>query len=279
MPRYKSRVGRKRRGGSAPSGGSIPTGPAASMTGGSVRVGGILPPWTHLSNHLHAAHTVLRTPRKTWRFIQHMAALHAGDSGTPLYPGVTAHKVAALGLDYAKAPKAAYKDIVRGSREMVSQGLLEEMKDHYNGHYKGAGLHKALSNAMKTVHGLGKQAMKHGKTFVKHAPKHWRRFKNTLDKTDSYVEHAGNVMEAAHEGFSEAAQQYADAGLAGSEYLKEELMPGAQGWYDSAKGIQEATRGVTEAARGQAQGMEDAVGTVVDPIRAAVRGEEEDLFA
>ena len=99
-----------------------------------------------------------------------------------------------------------------------------------------------------------------------------------MDKTDSYVEHAGNVMEAAHEGFSEAAQQYADAGLAGSEYLKEELMPGAQGWYDSAKGIQEATRGVTEAARGQAQGMEDAVGTVVDPIRAAVRGEEEDLF-
>ena len=89
-----------------------------------------------------------------------MAALHAGDSGTPLYPGVTPHKVAALGLDYAKAPKAAYRDIVRGSREMVSQGLLDEMKDHRRGYYKGAGLHKALSNAMKTVHGFGQQAVK-----------------------------------------------------------------------------------------------------------------------
>ena len=97
--------------------------------------------------------------------------------------------------------------------------------------------------------------------------------KNTLDKTDSYVEHAGAIMDATHEGFSEAAQQYADAGLAGSEYLQEELLPGAQGWYDSAKNIQEGVRGVTDAARGQAQGMEDAVGAVVDPIRAAVRGE------
>ena len=159
MVRYKSRVG-KRRGGSVSSGGSVDSTKNKKTQGGSVPTGGILPPWKHLHNHLHAAHTVLRTPRRSWRFVQHMAALHAGDSGTPLYPGVTPHKVAALGLDYAKAPKAAYRDIVRGSREMVSQGLLDEMKDHRRGYYKGAGLHKALSNAMKTVHGFGKQAVK-----------------------------------------------------------------------------------------------------------------------
>ena len=74
------------------------------------------------------------------------------------------------------------------------------------GRYKGAGLAKALSNAMKTVHGFGKQAFKHGKKFAKKVPGYWRKMSNTLDKADSYVEHAGNVMEAAHTGFSEAAQ-------------------------------------------------------------------------
>lgn len=126
------------------------------MTGGSLRTGGVLPPYRHLHNHLHSAHTVLRTPRKTWRLVQHMASLHAGDTGSELYPGVTPQKVAALGLDYAKAPKAAYRDIARGSRHDVMSGLIGEMKDHKRGYYKGAGLHKAISNAYKTVHGFGK---------------------------------------------------------------------------------------------------------------------------
>lgn len=85
-------------------------------------------------------------------------------------------------------------------------------------------------------------------------------------------------MDAAHEGFSEAAQQYADAGLAGSEYLKEELLPGAQGWYDSAKGIQEGVRGVTEGALDHAQGFEDVAKAIRDPIRDAVQGHDDDLF-
>ena len=67
---------------------------------------------------------------------------------------------------------------------------------------------------------------------------------------DSHVEHAGNILEATHQGFSEAAQQYSDAGLLGSEYLQEELMPGASEWYESVKGVQEAARGVTQGAKG-----------------------------
>ena len=111
-----------------------------------------------------------------------------------------------MGLDYVKAPRAAYRDLVRGGREAVAQGLMDEMADHRRGHYKGAGLAKALSNSMKTVHGFGKQAFAHGKTFAKKVPGYWRQMSKTLDKADSYVEHAGNVMEAAHTGFSEAAQ-------------------------------------------------------------------------
>ncbi len=201
MPRYKSRVGRpraKKTGGSAPTGGS-------AASGGSLKTGGILP-YRHLSNHLHAAHTVLRTPRKTWRLVQHAAALHAGDPGSALYPGVTADRVARLGLDYAKTPRAAYRDIVRGGREAVAQGLLDEMKDHLAGHYKGAGLHKALSNAMKTVHGFAKKAGKAGRKFAKAAPGHWNKVKGFLDKADSYTEHASNILDATHQGFSDASQ-------------------------------------------------------------------------
>lgn len=116
-------------------------------------------------------------------------------------------------------------------------GLLDEGRDHKAGVYKGAGLANAVESAMKTVHGIGKQGLKHAKTFVKHAPKHWRRLKNTLDRADSTVEHAGHVMEATHEGFTAAAEQYAEAGLYGSEKLKEELLPSAHEYYDSIKGV------------------------------------------
>ena len=114
-----------------------------------------MPDYKHLSSHLHAAHTVLNIPRHTYRLVQHAAALHAGDQGSPLFPAVTPQKIASMGLDYAKTPRAAYRDIVRGGRQAVAQGLLSEMDDHMKGNYKGAGLAKALSNSMKTVHGFG----------------------------------------------------------------------------------------------------------------------------
>ena len=94
MPRYKSRVGgsRRRKGGNVASGGSIQTGGSIGMqAGASGSVSGVgdvgagahvnlkLPDYKHLSSHLHAAHTVLNTRRKTWRLVQHAAALHAGD--------------------------------------------------------------------------------------------------------------------------------------------------------------------------------------------------------
>ncbi len=70
----------------------------------------------------------------------------------------------------------------------------------------------------------------------------------------------------------------ADAGLAGSDYLKEELLPGAQGWYDNVKGVQEGIRGVTESARDQMQGVENVAQAIRDPIRDAVHGRDDDLF-
>ena len=60
---------------------------------------------------------------------------------------------------------------------------------------------------------------------------------NTINKVDSKVEHAGLVMEATASGVNEAMSNYAESGLAGSEYLKEELMPGLTEYYDSAKGM------------------------------------------
>ncbi len=274
MPRYKSRVSKKR-GGAVASGGSIRSGGGS----GSLKVSAEaqLPDYKHLSSHLHAAHAALNVPRKTWRLVQHAAALHAGDGGSPLFPGVTAEKIARMGLDYAVAPKGAYRDIVRGGREAVAQGLLSEMGDHMRGHYKGAGLAKALSNAFKTVHGFGKKAGKHGKAFAKKVPGYWKKMKGGLEKADHMVGHAGNVMDAVHTGFSEAAQQYSDAGLAGSEYLKEEIMPGAHDWYSGVKGIQEAARGVTEGAMAQVQGVEDVAAAAVNPVRQAI--DEQDLFA
>ena len=253
--------------------------PTSVSASGSVGANFKLPAYKHLSSHLHAAHSVLNTKRKTWRIMQHAAALHAGDKGSPLFPGVTSQRVAKLGLDYAVAPKGAYRDLVRGSRSAVAKGLMDEMHDHISGKYKGAGLAKALSNTYHTVHGLGKQGLKHGIAFAKKVPKYWRKTKNTLDRVDSYSEHAGNVLDAVHTGFHEASQQYVDAGLAGSEYLQEELMPGAHGWYDSVKGVQEGVRGVTKGAVDQMQGMEDAVETAVNPVRQAVQNlNDDDLF-
>lgn len=285
MPRYRSRVGKGRRapkmkqGGNIDSGGGVASGGslASAALGSGLRTGGSLMPFM---SHLHAAHSVLHTPRKTWNLVQHAAALHAGDPGNPLYPGITARHVRDTGLTFAKTPRAAYRDIIRGSRHAVAQGLMEEGKDHRSGAYRGAGLAEAVQNAMKTVHGIGKKGLKHAKTFAKHAPKHWRRFKNTLDKADKVTEHAGAVMEATHEGFTTAAEQYAEAGLYGSEKLKEELLPSAQEYYDSVKGIQEAARGVTSGAVAQAHGTEEAVRNVVDPIRSAIQEPlaDEDLF-
>jgi hypothetical protein len=106
MPRYKSRVGKKRRGG------SIATGQAASMVGGSIKTGGglsgnvgasasagpvsgganasfNLKDYKPLPTHLAAAHAVLATPSKTWRLVQHAAALHGGAAGSPFYPHIT----------------------------------------------------------------------------------------------------------------------------------------------------------------------------------------------
>ena len=129
---------------------------------------------------------------------------------------------------------------------------------------------------MKTVHGIGKNGLKHAKKIAKQAPKHWRRFKNTLDKADKVTEHAGAVMEATHEGFTAAAEQYAESGLVGSEKLREEILPSAQEYYDSIKGVQEAARGVTSGATAQVQETEDAAKRAVAAIQEPL--EDEDLF-
>lgn len=58
-------------------------------------------------------------------------------------------------------------------------------------------------------------------------------------------------------------------------------MPGAQGWYDSAKGIQESARGVTQGAVDHVTGVENVVHTAIDPVRQAIQGgvDDADLFA
>jgi hypothetical protein len=55
-----------------------------------------------------------------------------------------------------RPPKAAYKDMLRGSREDVARGLMAERRDHIAGDYKGAGLGKAVNNSFHQVHEWGK---------------------------------------------------------------------------------------------------------------------------
>jgi hypothetical protein len=237
MPRYRSRVGKKR-GGSQSVGGSVPTG--VGETGGSIRTGGILRAnagvgadvgpasgnmsanvslgdFRPLPTHLAAAHAVLNTPSKTWRLVQHAAALHAGQAGSVFFPHIKKHHVNAV-RPGMKPPKAAYKDMLRGSREDVAKGLMSERSDHIAGRYRGAGLGKAVNNAFHQVHEWGKVAHKHAKVFAKNAPGYWKKAKHTINKVDAKVEHAGIVMEATAGGVNQAMEHYAESGLAGSEF-------------------------------------------------------------